>query len=209
MIQVQLDNVSKRYTNHWIIRNANFIFDRPIVYGISGDNGSGKSTLVQLLSGYLTPSVGEIRYTIDNQRIERNDIYKYLGITAPYIDIEEAFTLQRFLEHYSRFKKMQDGLSIADIIGRSGLAAHAQVEIENFSSGMKQRAKLISTLSLDAPMLIMDEPTSYLDMEAKAWLYDHIRQRPSDQLIILASNDQDDLDQCDEIVGIDFFKNKG
>lgn len=209
MITIKLDTVSKRYTNHWIIRNANYSFDKPIVYGISGFNGSGKSTLIHLLSGYLSPSVGQIVYSNDNGgAIDRNDIYKHLSIAAPYIDIEEVFTLRKFLTFYGKFRSWQDTLGIEDILKRSGLVKHSEVEVENFSSGMKQRVKLVTAMSTLSSLVLLDEPTSYLDAEAKLWLYQMIRERPQGQMLIMASNEKSDLDQCDIVLPIEHFQNK-
>lgn len=203
---IQLNNVSKRYTNHWIIRNANYCFDQPITYGIKGANGSGKSTFLQLLSGYLSPSEGELAYTVENKTVPRGDVYQYINMTAPYIDIEEVFTFHRFLAHIQRYKTFEDGLSMESIIEKSGLSKHSQTEIEAFSSGMKQRVKLITALATRSEVVLLDEPTSYLDQTSKGWIYDLIKQRLPHKMIIIATNDAEDLEHCDVVIPIESFK---
>lgn len=200
------ENISKRYTNNWIIRNATFQFDQNIVYGIKGANGSGKSTFLQLLSGYLSPSEGKLKYNIDGHSISRGEVYQHISMTAPYIDIEEVFTFERFLVNYTKFKKLDGDLTVDKVIEMSGLQKFAKTEIENYSSGMKQRVKLITAISSQCEVVILDEPTSYLDNVSKQWIYDLIQNRNNNKMIILASNDDEDLAQCDEIIPIDTFK---
>lgn len=207
MASISLDKVSKRYTNTWIIRHADYTFDQHKIYGIKGANGSGKSTLLQLLSGYLTPSEGHIQYADANGKsIDRNQIYRHLTMVAPYIDIEEIFTFRRFLTQYSRFRDFDTDKTIDDILATSGLADKSELEIENYSSGMKQRVKLITALSTKADIVLLDEPTSYLDENAKSWLYNLIRQESISKMILLASNDSEDLSICDAVISIDNFK---
>ena len=68
---------------------------------------------------------------------------------------------------------------------------------------MKQRVQLLLAIKTDCPILLLDEPSSFLDDKARSWLYEMLDQHCKEKLVILASNDGQDLQQCDEIVMIE------
>jgi len=68
---------------------------------------------------------------------------------------------------------------------------------------MKQRVHLLLAIITDAPLLLLDEPSSFLDDQARTWLYEMIEENCKEKLVIMASNDQQDLDHCDEIVQLE------
>ena len=74
---IELDKISKRYDEHWILKNLSHRFESGKIYGVKGANGSGKSTLMKIIAGFLSPSAGAIKYEQDNSIIKREDIFKH------------------------------------------------------------------------------------------------------------------------------------
>jgi len=72
----------------------------------------------------------------------------------------------------------------------------------HFSSGMNQRLELSLAMLSDAELVILDEPTSFLDDESKEWWADLLKKHTQNKTVIIASNDKFDLDQADEIIYI-------
>lgn len=199
-MKISCTSLYKRYTYSWIIQNVTGLFKGPRIYGISGPNGSGKSTFISLLSGFLSPSQGEIEYSIDGRSIPREDIFRYVAISAPYIDLIEEYTVGELLNMYRKLKALQDDITTEDFLSISYLGEDRNKPIKYFSSGMKQRVQLLLAIKTDCPLLLLDEPSSFLDDNARSWLYNMMDQFCKNKLVILASNDGQDLQRCDEIV---------
>ena len=199
-MNIECQSVSKRYTLNWIFKNLDASFAGPGIYGISGSNGSGKSTLLSLISGYLSPSKGKIGYTINGSNIPREDIYTKISIAAPYIDLIEEYTIGELIQVYKKLKPLEDSFDEKAFLHTAYLEKDRKKPIKYFSSGMKQRAQLLLALKTDVPFLLLDEPTSFLDVKAKAWFYDLINEYKAKKLIIMASNDEDDLQQCAQLI---------
>ena len=199
-MNIDCQSISKRYTLNWIFKNLDASFSGPGIYGISGSNGSGKSTLLSLISGYLSPSKGKIDYTINGSNIPREEIYTKISIAAPYIDLIEEYTIGELIQVYKKLKPLEDSFDEKEFLRIAYLEKDRKKPIKYFSSGMKQRAQLLLALKTNVPFLLLDEPTSFLDVKAKAWFYDLINEYKGKKLIIMATNDEDDLRQCEQLI---------
>lgn len=202
-MQIQLNSVSKRYMKRWILKDLNYTFDSDHIYGITGINGSGKSTLIKIISGYLTPSSGNVIYKSSGSSIERDQVYKHLSISAPYLEIDLDFTLKEQLAFYRKFKALISSYDQEVILNKVGLSAHLNKPIRQFSSGMQQRVQLILSLFSDVDCILLDEPTSFLDKKGKAWFYETVRSIKKGKTIIIASNDDEDIAICEEVLSLD------
>jgi len=197
-LKIELQNISKRYSGPWIFRDLNASFGENERIGITGLNGSGKSTLLQIISGYLSATNGKVEYLHQGDKISREDIYKHLSFASPYGAMIDDYNITELFEHYRRFKKIKNNLTTKDLLDISGLINHRNKRIKHLSSGLNQRAKLILAFASDTPLLILDEPTSYLDMDTKQLYKTWMEQFGADRMIIVASNDQFDLDGSDQ-----------
>lgn len=205
-MKVDLINISKRYLAGYIFRDISYSFVPGKIYGISGHNGSGKTTLMKIISGYLTPSSGEVQYKV-GESISRDAIYKHLSYSAPYMEIEENFTLNEQLSYYQNFKSFDDTFDQDKVLSEVDLLNHADKEIKNFSSGMKQKLQLILAMYSDVQLVLLDEPTSFLDAKSKQWFYSCLNQWVGNKTFIIASNDAEDLSYCPEVLDLSAVTN--
>lgn len=199
MKTIKATNAGKRYHRDWIFRqvNATFIVGRS--YAILGPNGSGKSTLLKAMSGYLTLSEGAISYQdVDEQPIATDRWFSYLSYVAPYIELLEEFTVTELLHFHFQFQRIQDGLGITQLIDRLGFRKHQHKLVRDLSSGMRQRLKLVTAITADTPVLLLDEPATNLDEEGIAWYHDLVNDYTANRLVIVASNRKDEYDFCTE-----------
>jgi len=201
-IAIKANNLGKRYGYQWIINDLNFIFDNSLVSGITGSNGSGKSTLIQLLSGYLTPSEGKVQYIIDDIEIATSQFYRHLSLVAPYTNLIQEFSLREMFEFHFRFKNKIEDFSYEEFLDLIHFKDQEDKFLGLFSSGMKQKVQLGLALLSDAPFVLLDEPTSFLDMEAKSWFEHTVAKYKKERVIIIASNDEFDLALCERFVGM-------
>ena len=207
-MKVQLDQVGKRFKFEWIFRGVDLSFESPIQYAIQGPNGSGKSTLLKVLSGHLTPSKGKVTFSNAQGNIEIGQVYKSVSFAAPYINLIESFTLTEAIQFHQQFKSFQQDLDTQALIELLNFQKSANKQIRFFSSGMKQRLKLVLALCSDTPILLLDEPTTNLDTQGMEWYRSLIDRFANDRLLIIASNVAVDFDFCQERVNIMDYKKK-
>ena len=201
-MKVELQGISKRFGTQWVLKNASCQFGENGVYGISGPNGSGKSTLIQIISGYLSPSQGKVHYQQAAQPIPREDIYRYLSIAAPYIDLIEDLTVAEIFQLCRDFGTLSSQLQWQDFLSVSELGENRNQLIKHLSSGRKQRLKVSLALCTDSPLLILDEPSSYFDRESKNWFYELLAKSTENKTVIIASNEEEDLAPCSKIIDV-------
>jgi len=207
-MEIILNNIAKRYLYDWIFRNIDYHFSSTARYAILGANGSGKSTLLKILSGHLTPTKGDIQYKIAGQEIDKEDIYRQLSYTSPYIDLIEEFTLSETIQFHRQFKPFHNNLSTNDFLGLIQLEKAKNKEVRFFSSGMKQRLKLGLAICSDTSLLLLDEPTATLDEKSVAWFHELLEHYASNKLIIIASNEERDVTTCQKRINILDYKKK-
>ena len=205
-MEIRLNKVGKRYHYDWIFREIDFVFRSGSSYAILGPNGSGKSTLMRILSGHLTPSKGEIEFHNNGKSIDKDDVYRSISYGAPYIELIEELTLKESIAFHRRFKPFLPSVSEKDILDLLGLDNAEDKQVSNFSSGMKQRLKLALTICSDTPVILLDEPTTNLDLQGMEWYLDLIKRFAGDRLVIVASNVEMDYGFCGEQLNILDYK---
>lgn len=206
-MDILLTQIAKRYRYDWIYRNLDYHFQAGKSYAILGPNGSGKSTLLRVLSGHLTPSKGKVVFKMNGKEVAIDEVYRHMSYAAPYIDVIEELTLSEAIAFHRRFKTFASDLkNDKDVIALLGFQKSADKQIRNFSSGMKQRLKLVFAICADTPVLLLDEPTTNLDQQGFEW-YSMLMEKYSEgRLVIVASNVAMDYDFCDEILNIEDYK---
>ncbi|MDB5132217.1 MAG: ATP-binding cassette protein [Mucilaginibacter sp.] len=205
-MQIILENIGRRFNRDWIFRGIDYSFTSGKIYAILGPNGSGKSTLLQVLNGSLSPSAGTISYLNDGKEINIEEVYQYLSLAAPYLELIEDFTLNEMIDFHFKFKTYKAGIDKSKLIGLLAMPESKNKMIKYFSSGMKQRLKLALAFCADTPMLMLDEPTSNLDTQGVDWYLNLIQQFAKNRLTIICSNQEHEYRFCDERLSITDFK---
>ena len=204
-MKIALNNIGRRFNKEWIFRNLSAEFTSGNSYAILGPNGSGKSTLLSVLTGSLTPSEGKLSFS-DTQDIPVEDIYKYISLAAPYLELIETFTLKEIINFNFKFKNFAPGVDANSLVSILGLQKSANKEIKYFSSGMKQRTKLALACCSDSPILFLDEPTSNLDVQGLTWYRELIENFTKERLTIIGSNQIQEYEFCKQHIQIADFK---
>lgn len=199
-MEVRLQKVSKRFVYDWIIKDLSAHFASDSTTGINGINGSGKSTLIKMISGWLSPSKGSISYSLSTAEVKRDDIYSHLTIVAPYTDVIVEYDLREMYSFHTKFKTLQgvsDYKHFEDIVKLKGQKGKP---LQYYSSGMKQRVQLALAVLTDSKLLLLDEPTSFLDTANKQWFYELLQQRLAGRTTIISSNDAEDFQFCSSVL---------
>lgn len=206
MMTITFYKAGKRFNRDWIFRNADLTFLPGRSYAITGSNGSGKSTLLQTLAGSMEVSEGKIEWRLNNTSIDANNIYSFLTISAPYVEVIEEMSAAEFLQFHQQFKPLIRNISISEILKLVGLEKAAKRQIRYYSSGMKQRVKLAQAIFSDAPLLLLDEPCTNLDVAGYELYHKLIKDYAKNKTIIVSSNDVNEFSFCEDVINIMNYK---
>lgn len=205
-MKITLTDAGKRFNRDWIFRHLSYTFIAGHSYAITGPNGSGKSTLLQTITGSIGLSEGKINYYIKEEPKPADQAYRYLALTAPYLELIEEMTAEEFLSFHQVFKSFLPGLTAKDILQQVQLTDSAHKQIRYYSSGMKQRLKLAQAIFTNSPFLMLDEPCTNLDAEGIQMYQQIISRFSKDRLVIVSSNDKAEYLFCEEKIELGDFK---
>ena len=206
-MQIQVTAASKRFNTEWIFSNLDFSFTTGQHFALIGNNGSGKSTLLQIIAGYIGLTKGGIQWiSTSNETIDSTNIFQYISIATPYLELVEEFTALEQIIFHQQFKPLQNGLEPIELLEKIGLRNAAKKQIRNFSSGMKQRLKLALAIFDQAPILLLDEPCSNLDQEGIQTYHQLMQKYAMHKLVIVASNDPQEFQFCSQQLSLSNFK---
>lgn len=191
-MRIALEHTGRRFNRDWIFRHLDLEIPAESRVLIVGRNGSGKSTLLQVISGFLSPSEGQVRYFSNNGEKSPDASALLTSLAAPYLEIFEDLTLEESIQFQLRFRRFRGEMSAEDVIRATELAEHRHKQVRYFSSGMRQRLRLALAILADSALLCLDEPTSNLDKEAIQWYRNLLTDHSSQRTVIVSSNHQPD-----------------
>jgi ABC-type multidrug transport system ATPase subunit len=139
-------------------------------------------------------------------KVSADHAFRYISISAPYLEVVEEMTATEFLEFHHKFKPLLLGYTIQNIISMVGLEKAAHKQIRYYSSGMKQRIKLAQAIFSNTPCILLDEPCTNLDQEGIELYRRLITGYCKDRLVIVSSNDIQEYGFCEEKISILDYK---
>ncbi|MFQ3214001.1 MAG: ABC-type multidrug transport system ATPase subunit [Marivirga sp.] len=187
--EITITKLSKGFNKQKLFSELSFSLKTNETLAITGANGSGKSTLLRILAGVLPPTKGTITISKNNKIVSADNLHQHINICAPYLDLIDEFTLREHLTFHSKFKEEIRDVSLEETIQRAGLHHSYSKLVAEFSSGMKQRLKLILSLCFVGDILLLDEPTSHLDQAGKKWYQDIMKVYSKNRITIIFSNE--------------------
>ena len=197
-MKICLNQIAKRYQQNWIFKDLSLDIPSGTSLAILGNNGSGKSSLLRIIAAMQTATKGSITYTLNQQNIDSNSLYKQLSYAAVGMQLIEEFTLSELLSFHFSLKKSIQQLTVAEIISILDMKNIQSKLVGDFSSGMKQRVKLAQAIFTDATLLLLDEPCSNLDKHGIAQYQEWMATYQNNRTIIVASNDSNEYSFCKE-----------
>lgn len=205
-MMISLSDCGKRFNRDWIFRHISHQFETGRSYAITGPNGSGKSTLLQVLGASMMANEGKIAFSVKGKAVPSEEVYLYMSICAPYLELIEEMTLIEFLDFHKGFKPFLPGINTETIIEVIGLQKAVNKQIRHYSSGMRQRVKLAQCIFSDVPLILLDEPCTNLDKTGIDLYHSLIHTYCSERLVVVSSNDEVEYDFCKEKINLNDFK---
>lgn len=183
---VEVRGLAKKFGRTGIFRDITFTVAAGESLCVTGRNGSGKSTLLKILAGLLSPSAGSVKHMLGNE-IPKAAWLGHTGYTGPLVNPYDELTAQ---EHIDFVGKCPADRAAADsLLDRFDLARHRNKKVRHYSSGMKQRLRIILAVLNDPPVLILDEPSTNLDGDGKEVFRSYLDSIRDGRIIIIATND--------------------
>ena len=188
---IQVKNLVKKYGEHQAVDNISFTVEKGQIYGFLGPNGAGKSTTMNIITGCLSATSGEVTingYDILNDAIKAKKSIGYLPEQPPlYMDM----TPEEYLFFVGRLKgiKKADLKNAVDaVIVKTGIDDVRNRLIKNLSKGYKQRVGLAQAILGDPEVIILDEPTVGLDPAQIIEIRNVIKSLANDHTVIFSSH---------------------
>lgn len=207
---IEVKNLTKRYGGHAAVDNISFSVDREGVYGFLGPNGAGKSTTMNILTGYLAPTSGDV--SIDGHDIleEPEAAKKSIGYLPEMPPLYTDMTVGEYLNFAAELKKIpkdQVKQSVTSVMEETDITNMQNRLIKNLSKGYRQRTGLAQALLGDPKILILDEPMVGLDPKQIVEIRELIRGLGKNHVVILSSHILSEVQEiCDTIIIISHGK---
>ncbi len=203
MYALTLVNICKHYSTTLLFKNISFEVNPGEVLAIAGWNGSGKSTLLRIIAGLVRPTAGKVEMFFRNEPIPKESRRRFLGMVAPSLATYDELTALENMEFFCRVRGISyDRQRCESILERVGLTEQSKKMCGNFSSGMKQRLKLVQALLHEPPLLLLDEPGSNLDSKGIKIVEDIILQQRQFGMTVIASNEKREVDYADRVINL-------
>lgn len=190
---INIENITKSYTDTPLFENASFTVDETEKIGIIGINGTGKTTLLRMLVGTEEPDTGTVTRA-------NNIVVRYLPQTPDFH--KDTTVLEAVMEgnrtHENEWSLESDAKTM---LQRLGIADY-DMKVDMMSGGQRKRVALANTLLSKADILVLDEPTNHLDSTMADWLEDYLKSYKG--ALVMVTHDRYFLDSVsNRIVEID------
>lgn len=206
---IRVKNVTKKYGDFIAVEGINFQIKEGEIIGLLGPNGAGKSTTMNMITGYIEPSEGEI--IIGGYDILKNPskAKEQIGYMPEGVPLYQDLTVKEFVSYMAELKKVsktEKKEKVQEVLEKTNLIEVSNKLIKNISRGYKQRVSLAGALVTNPKILILDEPTVGLDPKQITEIRGLIKSLEGKHTIILSSHILSEVSQiCKKVIII----NKG
>lgn len=197
--------LKKSYESFEAVKGVDFEVYRGECFGFLGPNGAGKTTTMKMIYGAAIPTDGELTVAgLDITREERA-VKRRIGVVAQENNLDEDLKVKENLLVYGRYYDMprKETLRRAEeLLEFVELTEKADAEVEHLSGGMKRRLLIARALINDPEIVVLDEPTTGLDPQARHLVWERLRELTSEgKTLILTTHYMEEAAQlCDRLV---------
>ncbi|NLW08061.1 MAG: ABC transporter ATP-binding protein [Clostridia bacterium] len=198
----------KNYNGFMAVKGIDFSVQAGECFGFLGPNGAGKTTTIKMVHCFTPISGGSLEVLGFDVTSHSRQIKARLGVVPQEDNLDPELTVQENLLLYASYFDIPRRVAaqrVQELLAFAGLETKAQVEVEHLSGGMKRRLAIIRALVNRPQLLILDEPTTGLDPEARHLIWEKMRQlKESGVTLLLTTHYLEEAAQlCDRLVIMD------
>ena len=206
---ITVKNVTKKYGKFKAVDNISFEINDGEIIGLLGPNGAGKSTTMNILTGFIEPTEGEVIINGYNISKKPKKVKKCIGYMPEGVPLYKDMTVKEFITYMAELKgvkRSQIRESVEQAIQDTWLQNVKKVLIRNLSKGYKQRVSMAGALVGNPEIIILDEPTVGLDPKQIIEIRNLIKKLGKNHTLIISSHILSEISQiCEKVIII----NKG
>ena len=203
---IEVRNLTKKYGDHEAVSDISFTVEEGHIYGFLGPNGAGKSTTMNIITGYMAATSGNVIINGHDILKEPRAAKSCIGYLPEVPPVYQDLTVREYLEFAAEIKGMKKQAkkdAVAEAVKTAMLEEVEQRLIKNLSKGYKQRVGLAQAIIGLPEVLILDEPTSGLDPKQIMEMRDLIKRLGDDHTVILSSHILSEVSAiCDHVIMI-------
>lgn len=205
---IEIDHLTKRFgkgaAQFIAVDDVSFEVGPGEIVGLLGPNGAGKTTTIHMILGLISPTSGQVRIFGKPFDTHRQEILEQMNFTSPYVAFPVRLTVFENLMVFARMYDIREPRAkIADLAKLFGIEAMLRKPVSRLSSGETTRVGLCKAFMNDPKLLLLDEPTAYLDPQiaghVKQILLDMQRERGT--TILYTSHNMAEVEKmCSRII---------
>ncbi|MCS6785922.1 MAG: ATP-binding cassette domain-containing protein [Thiobacillaceae bacterium] len=208
MSPLSLHQVTKRYAGQAVVDGLTLALEPGRCHGLLGPNGAGKTTTLRLALGLIVPDAGDIRLLGRPVPREAAAARQRVGVVPQADSLDPDFSVRENLIAYGRYfglGRREIEARIPALLEFAGLTARAQARVPTLSGGMRRRLALARALVNDPELIILDEPTTGLDPQARHLVWQGLRRLiQQGKTLLLTTHFMEEAERlCDTISIID------
>jgi lipooligosaccharide transport system ATP-binding protein len=205
---IRAENIVKKYGDFVAVDGISFEVQRGESFGLLGPNGAGKSTTMKMIAAVSTRTSGNLEVLGMDPNTDGPAIRSQLGVVPQEDNLDQELRVRENLITYGRFFGMSHAAVAKradELLDFAQLTDRAKSKVEPLSGGMKRRLTIARSLMNDPQMLLLDEPTTGLDPQARHILWDRLfRLKEQGTTLVLTTHYMDEAEQLsDRIIVVD------
>ncbi len=205
---VEARNLTKRFGTFTAVDSVDFTIERGEVFGFLGPNGAGKSSTMRMIGATSPITEGQLKVFGLDPNADGREIRARLGVVPQEDMLDEELTVTDNLTIYGRYFSLPRSVikpRVDELLEFAQLTEKRDAKVEALSGGMKRRLTIARALISNPELVILDEPTTGLDPQARHVLWDRLyRLKQRGATLIITTHYMDEAEQlCDRLVVMD------